>query len=153
MSMPVKILAVIVLALFLSGCATATKKNSNIEIQQLKSRISGLETDLQAKEQEMTRLEDELEKTREKRVIYKEEKLKEWKPTESNKLSNRQVQTALKNAGFYRGSVDGKIGPATTEAIKTFQRANGLKADGVVGRKTRAELMQYLTTPSDNWVK
>ena len=48
--MPVKVLAVIVLALFLSGCAT-TKKGNNIEIQQLKGRVTTLETDLQAKEQ------------------------------------------------------------------------------------------------------
>ena len=73
--MPVKMLIVIVLALALSGCATATKKTSNIELQQLKGRVSGLETDLQAKEQEIMRLEDELEKAREKRVIYKEEKI------------------------------------------------------------------------------
>jgi murein L,D-transpeptidase YcbB/YkuD len=153
MIMPVKMLIVIVLSLALSGCATAAKKTSNIELQQLKGRVSGLETDLQAKEQEIMRLEDELEKAREKRVIYKEEKIKEVKPVESKKLSDRQVQTALKNAGFYRGSVDGKIGSATTEAVKAFQRANGLKADGVVGRKTRANLMKYLTGSSNDWVK
>jgi murein L,D-transpeptidase YcbB/YkuD len=151
--MPVKMLIVIVLALALSGCATTTKKTSNIELQQLKGRVSGLEIDLQAKEQEIMRLEDELEKAREKRVIYKKEKVREGKTGESKKLSDRQVQTALKNAGFYRGSVDGKIGPATTEAVKAFQRAIGLKADGVVGRKTRANLMKYLTDPSDDRVK
>ena len=149
--MPVKMLIVIVLALALSGCATTTKKTSNIELQQLKGRVSGLETDLQAKEQEIMRLEDELEKAREKRVTYKEEKIGEGKPAESKKLSDRQVQTALKNAGFYRGSVDGKIGFATTEAIKAFQRANGLKADGVVGKKTRANLMKYLTGSNEDW--
>lgn len=142
--MPVKILTVIVLTLFLSGCAT-TKKSNNIEIQQLKGRVASLETDLQAKEQEITRLEDELEKAHEKRVVYREEKIKEGKIVESKKLSARQIQVALKNAGFYRGSVDGKMGPATTEAIKAFQKANGLKADGVVGSRTRAKLIRYLT--------
>jgi len=145
--MPVKVLAVIVLALFLSGCATTTKKSNNIEIQQLKSRVAGLETDLQAKEQEIMHLEDELEKVREKRAVYR----KEGKIVESKKLSTRQIQAALKNAGFYRGSVDGKMGPATTEAIKSFQRANGLKADGVVGKKTRANLMKYLTGSNEDW--
>jgi len=147
MIMPVKVLAVIVLALFLSGCATTTKKSNNIEIQQLKSRVAGLETDLQAKEQEIMHLEDELEKVREKRAVYR----KEGKIVESKKLSTRQIQAALKNAGFYRGSVDGKMGPATTEAIKSFQRANGLKADGVVGKKTRANLMKYLTGSNEDW--
>ena len=145
--MPVKVLAVIVLALFLSGCATTTKKSNNIEIQQLKSRVAGLETDLQAKEQEIMHLEDELEKVREKRAVYR----KEGKIVESKKLSTRQIQAALKNAGFYRGSVDGKMGPATTEAIKSFQRANGLKADGVVGKKTRANLMKYLIGSNEDW--
>lgn len=143
--MPVKILAVIVLALFLSGCATTTKKASNIEIQQLKGRVASLETDLQAKEQEVMRLEDELEKAHEKRAVYRE-----GKTVESKKLSAKQIQTALKNTGFYRGSVDGKMGPATTEAIKAFQRANGLKVDGVVGRKTRAKLTEYLTGSSED---
>jgi peptidoglycan hydrolase-like protein with peptidoglycan-binding domain len=147
--MSVKVLAIIVLALFLSGCATTTKKASNIELQQLKSRVAGLETDLQTKEQEIMRLEDELEKVRKKRAVYR----KEGKTVESKKLSTRQIQIALKNAGFYRGSVDGKIGLATTEAIKAFQRASGLKVDGVVGRKTRANLMKYLTGSSDDWVK
>lgn len=47
-----------------------------------------------------------------------------------------EIQTALKNAGFYSGSIDGKIGPKTKKAIEEFQKANGLKADGKVGPKT-----------------
>lgn len=151
--MPIRILAVIVIALFLSGCATMTKKSNNIEIQQLKGRVSTLETDIQAKEQEILRLEDELDKARERRVIYKEEKVKKEIPIESKKLSIKQTQTALKNAGFYRGSIDGTIGPSTTEAIKSFQRANGLKSDGIVGRKTRGNLMKYLLGSNDDWGK
>jgi len=151
--MPIRMLAVIILALFLSGCATTTKKTSNAELQQLKSRVSGLETDLQAKERDIIRLEDELERAREKRVIYKEEKIKEVKPIESKKLSAREIQTALKNSGFYRGSIDGRMGPATIEAIKAFQKANGLKSDGVIGKKTRAILARYLSGTNDDWVK
>jgi len=56
----------------------------------------------------------------------------------------RQIQTALKNAGFYNGPVDGRIGKKTKAAISAFQKAHGLKADGVAGRKTRAALMKYL---------
>jgi peptidoglycan hydrolase-like protein with peptidoglycan-binding domain len=47
-----------------------------------------------------------------------------------------EIQTALKNAGFYTGNVDGKIGPKTKKAIEDFQKANGLKVDGKVGPKT-----------------
>ena len=61
------------------------------------------------------------------------------------KHSKRDIQQALKNAGFYQGSVDGKIGPQTHEAIKQFQQANGLKVDGIVGRHTWAKLAPYLS--------
>jgi peptidoglycan hydrolase-like protein with peptidoglycan-binding domain len=47
-----------------------------------------------------------------------------------------EVQTALKNAGFYAGNIDGKIGPKSKKAIEDFQKANGLKVDGKVGPKT-----------------
>lgn len=61
----------------------------------------------------------------------------------SGKASTRDVQQALKNAGFYQGSVDGKSGPMTKEAIREFQRVHGLKDDGVVGKQTWAKLSQY----------
>jgi peptidoglycan hydrolase-like protein with peptidoglycan-binding domain len=47
-----------------------------------------------------------------------------------------EIQTALKNAGFYAGNIDGKIGPKSKKAIEDFQKANGLKVDGKVGSKT-----------------
>ena len=47
-----------------------------------------------------------------------------------------EIQTALKNAGFYAGNIDGKIGPKSKKAIEDFQKANGLKVDGKVGPKT-----------------
>ena len=56
---------------------------------------------------------------------------------------SKKIQTALKNAGLYTGNIDGKIGPKTKEAIKTFQSQNGLKADGVAGAQTWAKLGQY----------
>ena len=58
---------------------------------------------------------------------------------------DKEIQTALKNAGFYAGAIDGKIGPKTKNAIEEFQKAKGLKADGKVGPKTWAELEKYLT--------
>lgn len=57
---------------------------------------------------------------------------------------NKEIQTALKAAGFYTGNVDGKIGPKTKKAIIEFQKAKGLKADGKVGPKTWAELEKSL---------
>jgi peptidoglycan hydrolase-like protein with peptidoglycan-binding domain len=60
------------------------------------------------------------------------------------KPTNIEIQTALKNAGFYSGSVDGKIGPKSKKAIEDFQSANGLKADGKVGPKTWEVLSRHL---------
>ena len=66
-------------------------------------------------------------------------------PAGPYKPSGTDIQTALKNAGFYTGTVDGKIGPMTREAIEDFQKANGLEADGKVGPKTWAAMAKYLT--------
>jgi len=56
----------------------------------------------------------------------------------------KQIQIALKKAGFYRGEIDSKIGPKTKKAIIDFQRSKRLKPDGVIGLKTWAELSKYL---------
>lgn len=50
------------------------------------------------------------------------------------------LQRKLKNWGYYSGSVDGIFGSKTKEAVKYFQRKNGLSADGIVGTKTLAAL-------------
>lgn len=60
------------------------------------------------------------------------------------KDKKKQIQIALQNAGFYTGKIDGRIGPKTKEAIKAFQKANGLKPDGIVGRQTWEKLSKYL---------
>ena len=56
----------------------------------------------------------------------------------------RNIQIALKNAGVYSGAINGKGGTKTKTAIKDFQMANGLVADGKVGPKTWAKLSPYL---------
>ena len=48
----------------------------------------------------------------------------------------KTIQRKLKNWGYYKGAVDGIFGPKTKEAVKYFQRKNGLKVDGIVGAKT-----------------
>jgi len=54
------------------------------------------------------------------------------------------IQKALKKAGYYSGTIDGKVGPGTRDAIAAFQKDNGLTADGVCGRGTWAKLKSYL---------
>ncbi len=52
----------------------------------------------------------------------------------------RQIQTKLKNWGYYDGAVDGIFGSKTTAAVKAFQRKNGLTADGIAGPATLAAM-------------
>lgn len=48
----------------------------------------------------------------------------------------RQIQTKLRRWGYYNGTVDGIFGTKTLEAVKFFQRKNGLVVDGIAGTKT-----------------
>ncbi len=48
----------------------------------------------------------------------------------------KQIQTKLKNWGYYKGNVDGIYGSQTLEAVKYFQRKNGLTVDGIAGSAT-----------------
>jgi len=60
------------------------------------------------------------------------------------KPTTKEIQLALKNAGFYNGKIDGIVGPKTLSAIKEFQAKNNLKVDGKVGPKTWEKLRNYL---------
>ncbi|MBQ3010604.1 MAG: spore cortex-lytic enzyme [Oscillospiraceae bacterium] len=48
----------------------------------------------------------------------------------------KQIQTKLKEWGYYDGAVDGVYGSGTEKAVRYFQEKNGLTADGKVGQKT-----------------
>lgn len=48
----------------------------------------------------------------------------------------KNIQTALKNKGYYQASIDGIFGPKTKAAVINFQKNNGLVQDGIVGSKT-----------------
>lgn len=52
----------------------------------------------------------------------------------------RMVQQRLKSLGYYSGNVDGDYGSGTVSAVRTFQRQNGLTADGIAGSGTISKL-------------
>ena len=52
----------------------------------------------------------------------------------------REIQTRLKNWGYYSGNVDGIYGSQTEKAVRYFQSKNGLSVDGQVGDLTLAAL-------------
>lgn len=43
--------------------------------------------------------------------------------------------------GYYKGSIDGKNGRKTKSAVRKFQKANGLRADGIYGKKSDEKLI------------
>ncbi|MBU4306197.1 MAG: peptidoglycan-binding protein [Candidatus Omnitrophica bacterium] len=123
-------------------------KNDNLQVQELQRRIEYLEQEVQKKDQEINNLEDGARTARTQNFSYGEPSAASNKRVKrsgvSVKLSAKQIQTALKKAGFYNGALDGKVGPNTKKAIKAFQKAHGLKADGVAGQNTCVKLKQYL---------
>jgi hypothetical protein len=58
-------------------------------------------------------------------------------------VTNPQIpglQVALREKGFYRGSIDGVAGPMTARAVRAFQRRAGITVDGIAGPQTRRAL-------------
>ena len=60
----------------------------------------------------------------------------------------RQIQTKLKQWGYYTGAVDGVYGSGTEKAVRYFQQKNGLAVDGKCGAQTLAALGISASAPS-----
>lgn len=52
-----------------------------------------------------------------------------------------RLQTVLSGLGYYSNVIDGKYGPSTEAAVKKFQAAMGLTADGKAGSATQYQLL------------
>lgn len=52
----------------------------------------------------------------------------------------KALQDALNQLGYNSGDVDGNYGPATAQAVRRFQRAMGLPADGDFGPQTKEKM-------------
>ena len=125
-----------VLVFSLSGCATM-RKNNDLEVQGLRNKVSALEMQLREKD-------DEINSLRDTTVKSSEEVINVGKVEDQQQADPKQIQTALKNAGYYTGTVDGKLGKKTRKAVRAFQKANNLPIDGKVGSKTWSVLKEYL---------
>lgn len=128
------IVSILVFVFLMAGCATGAKKQATqLQPVAYEKNQNTYGQDVYSKDYDDTWSSD----------VYK-------KPAQTTysepvvELSIKQIQRALKKAGFYKGEIDGKIGSKTKEAIIKFQKAHGLKADGVVGKRTLAELNKYL---------
>lgn len=137
---------VLVVFTLLTGCASSSHKVADLDsrLGALDSRVASVEQKQDARD---TRSEDAYSSSKSYRVREEVAPVKKssTKSAKNTKVSARkkEIQTALKSAGYYNGKIDGKIGPRTKKAIKEFQAAKGLKADGVVGSATRKALREY----------
>lgn len=61
-----------------------------------------------------------------------------------------EIQKMLKELGFYRGFVDGKMGKETRSALTTFQKINSIDATGKADLKTLNELRKQTRSQSKN---
>lgn len=148
------VLAFIILSTFtMSGCSSAQKKLSE-DVKSIKTKVDTLETRVEGVESKQSEAERMAMEQAQRMEEIKSEKasrsssgrtnfeVKE-KRSRKDKERIREIQTCLKNAGFYKGEVDGVKGRKTRAAIKKFQRANSLTADGVVGNRTWEVLSKY----------
>ncbi|MFA6349788.1 MAG: peptidoglycan-binding domain-containing protein [Candidatus Omnitrophota bacterium] len=134
----VLIMAVVALGVYLAGCG---KKESDLSALQEPTSMEALTAQASAIPAATAEV-----KPVSPVVTTSEVKLEQLPPSGPFKPSASDIQTALKNAGYYTGSVDGKVGPKTKRAIEEFQKANSLTADGKVGPKTWEVLGKYLAS-------
>lgn len=132
-----RIILSFVLIFSLAGCATSGKKN-NIQVQSLETQLDEAKMQLQQKDDRIRMLQGELQRSK---MNFADD---ESMCKDIIKLSPKQIQAALNNAGYYDGPIDGKIGKNTKRSIRKFQEANGLKADGIIGKQTLLKLKKYV---------
>ncbi len=126
-------LCVGVVGVALAGCATV-RPSAGLEarVQTLENRVQVLEADVQSGAPRASETSGVSMGSSESVSV------------DAKNLSKKDIQKALKNAGYYDGAIDGKIGPRTRSAIKAFQGDKGLKADGIPGAQTKDKLVKYL---------
>ena len=57
-------------------------------------------------------------------------------------MTIKQIQCLLEYLGYDPGLIDGANGPNTEDAVRAFQAAEGLTADGIPGPLTEAKLLE-----------
>lgn len=142
----VAVVGVAVLAV--SGCSSVPKKHFNEEMSGIKTRVETLETRVEGVEAKQAATEKVAETvTKAPEPSWPETnfttKSDKSSPAPAVKADVKQVQAALKKAGYYSGKIDGVKGRNTKRAIKAFQRDHGLASDGAVGKKTWELLSKY----------
>lgn len=126
-----------------TGCVS--KSQHQHEVSVLQGQVSQMDAALKAQQQQNQTLQTQLDSLRGPRAgAVPEYKDAMYRTPSGFELSTAEIQKALKGAGYYSGASDGKMGPDSREALRNFQRDNGLKADGVCGKQTWAKLKTHL---------
>ena len=145
MGIPGRVTAFLLLAVFVfvgAGCATFHRQE-DLKTQGLRNQVSALETQLAARDDEIRDLRGQLAALTEEKEASSSSEKKVIGEVKS-RPNAKQIQIALSNAGYSLGTIDGKIGKKTKNAIKAFQREKGLVVDGKVGKQTWSALRNYL---------
>lgn len=141
-----KVFMLVFFILSLAGCAT-TQSNSDLDAQALRNQINVLERQLEQKERQLVSLQETLDKESKERAMLATQVgvlTGKYKSVPSN-ASVKQIQLALRKAGFEPGAVDGVMGSKTRKAIRRFQEANLLPITGKVDKATWLKLRTYLS--------
>ncbi len=59
-------------------------------------------------------------------------------------MTAKQHQCLLGCLGYYQGAMDGIWGPESRKAAREFQKAQGLTADGVIGKESEKALLRAI---------
>jgi len=136
--MTARLILVFFITVCLAGCATTRKKTIDEQINSIQTRVTELEKEQSSQDAEIADLKIDIDKVQVKAETAPSSNAVDMTKTKKN------IQRALKNAGYYNASIDGKIGAKTKKAITDFQKDHGLKVDGIVGTRTWARLKEYL---------
>lgn len=60
----------------------------------------------------------------------------------------REIQYQLKKLGYYKGLINGVYDKKTSDAVRFFQKAEGLISDGIVGMKTLLRMARIYEKPA-----
>jgi len=161
--MRIRYLIMVGLIVFVAtGCVSQSKYDSDVRglkthISTLTNQVARLDVVLEDSQVALTEemrtnasLVAELDKVNQPRAVVvtpqKSSSIRGTYRTPSGfELSGKKIQKALRNAGYYVGPVDGKIGPGSRQAIRDFQRDHDLTVDGICGRRTWQKLKPFLS--------
>gem|GEM_PF-1713472 len=134
-------LMILFLVLPIAGCAGLS------ETGETGKRIDVLEKKVVVLDERQTITEDRLTEN-EKKITAPQAAVREA-PREKKKtaisMSRKKIQGILRDAGYYRGPIDGKMGKKTKKALKDFQTDNGLSPDGIAGPATKEALLRCMS--------